>query len=230
VRPRRHRMHRRAEGVSRHRRGGAADGSKADSVLLEVIERLVDEFADTLDRVTVARVVRDCHRDLAGSPVAAIPELVERLAREELAALAADLLTRDGTAGSLPSVVVLLVSGPLVAPTGGGTGSTGGAGWVLECWGQCLRGWVEPLAGRGAAPAVRPRIAQAVAVRVLGERGVEVRGWHLAGAEDRLVFRAGLRCSHASPSHRQQSEENGVCRTCAPRAVVRNSRAVPIDL
>lgn len=33
------------------------------------------------------------------------------------------------------------------------------------------------LAGRGAGPATAPRVAQAVAVRVLAEQGVVVQGW-----------------------------------------------------
>jgi hypothetical protein len=37
-----------------------------------------------LPRLLVHRVVRACRRDLAGAPPGALPELVERLARERL--------------------------------------------------------------------------------------------------------------------------------------------------
>jgi hypothetical protein len=53
-------------------------------------------------------------------------------------------------------------------------------GWSLQCrrGGRVVRS--IPLAPRGAAPRVRPAVAQAVAVRVLAERGVFVSGWNQA--------------------------------------------------
>lgn len=55
---------------------------------------------------------------------------------------------------------------------------TPAGGWSL----RCRRGervvWSMPLAPRGAAPGVRPAVAQAVGVRVLGELGVFVSGWN----------------------------------------------------
>jgi hypothetical protein len=53
-------------------------------------------------------------------------------------------------------------------------------GWSLQCRrdGRVVRS--IPLAPRGAAPRVRPAVAQAVAVRVLAERGVFVSGWNQA--------------------------------------------------
>ena len=51
----------------------------------QAVDRLVEEFSDRLRRQLIVRVVRDCRRDLGGSPVGALPELVERLARIRLA-------------------------------------------------------------------------------------------------------------------------------------------------
>jgi hypothetical protein len=51
-------------------------------------------------------------------------------------------------------------------------------GWSLQCRrGGCVEVSI-PLAPRGAAPRVRAAVAQAVAVRVLTERGVFVSGWN----------------------------------------------------
>ncbi len=62
-------------------------------------------------------------------------------------------------------------------------------GWSLHCRreGRVVRS--IPLAPRGAAPRVRPAVAQAVAVRVLAERGVFVSGWNQADDEARDVVR-----------------------------------------
>jgi hypothetical protein len=62
----------------------AADPSLDPSVNL-AIARLGEEFSDRLRPQLIVRVVRDCRRDLGGSPVGAMPELVERLARFRLA-------------------------------------------------------------------------------------------------------------------------------------------------
>lgn len=48
------------------------------------VARLADEFSAQLRPQLIVRVVRDCRRDLGGSPVGAMPELVERLARYRL--------------------------------------------------------------------------------------------------------------------------------------------------
>lgn len=50
-------------------------------------------------------------------------------------------------------------------------------GWTLRCRRGPRVAWSMPLAPRGAAPRARPAVAQAVAVRVLTEQGVSVRGW-----------------------------------------------------
>ena len=50
----------------------------------DVIERLMAEFEHRLDLDFISRVVLACRSDLAGSPTAALPELVERLAHQRL--------------------------------------------------------------------------------------------------------------------------------------------------
>ena len=46
--------------------------------------RLLAEFQWQISEDEVRRVVQGCLRDLAGSPVGALPELVERSARQRL--------------------------------------------------------------------------------------------------------------------------------------------------
>jgi hypothetical protein len=48
------------------------------------VARLAEEFSDQLRPQLIVRIVWDCRRDLGGSPVGALPELVERLARYRL--------------------------------------------------------------------------------------------------------------------------------------------------
>jgi hypothetical protein len=56
----------------------------SDPSVEQAVARLADEFQDRLRPQLIVRVVRDCRRDLGGSPVGALPELVERLARYRL--------------------------------------------------------------------------------------------------------------------------------------------------
>jgi hypothetical protein len=58
--------------------------SSIDTSVDSAVARLADEFSDRLRPQLIVRVVRDCRRDLGGSPVGAMPELVERLARYRL--------------------------------------------------------------------------------------------------------------------------------------------------
>jgi hypothetical protein len=55
-----------------------------DQSVSQAVARLEPEFRDRLRPQLIVRVVRDCRRDLGGSPVGALPELVERLARYRL--------------------------------------------------------------------------------------------------------------------------------------------------
>lgn len=52
--------------------------------LVDVTERLMAEFDGAVQVDDVARVVRASRENLAGSPPGAMPELVERLARQRL--------------------------------------------------------------------------------------------------------------------------------------------------
>jgi hypothetical protein len=55
-----------------------------DPSVAQAVARLAVEFRHQLGPQLIVRVVRDCRRDLGGSPVGALPELVERLARHRL--------------------------------------------------------------------------------------------------------------------------------------------------
>jgi len=55
-----------------------------DLALAGAIARLSVEFADDVPAPIVSRVVVRSRRDLSGVPAPALPELVERLARERL--------------------------------------------------------------------------------------------------------------------------------------------------
>lgn len=55
------------------------------------VARLAIEFAGRVPHGVVARVVRACRADLSGVPAGAVPELLERLARQRLL----DLAERD---------------------------------------------------------------------------------------------------------------------------------------
>ena len=56
-----------------------------DPSVESAVSRLGAEFGERLSPQLVVRVIRDCRRDLGGSPIGAMPELVERLARYRLA-------------------------------------------------------------------------------------------------------------------------------------------------
>jgi hypothetical protein len=55
-----------------------------DVSLADITERLMTEFNDRVPVSTISRIVLECRHDLQGSPVLALPELVERLARQRL--------------------------------------------------------------------------------------------------------------------------------------------------
>ena len=50
----------------------------------DIIEQLMAEFEDRLEPDVTSRVVLGCRADLDCSPSAALPELIERLARQRL--------------------------------------------------------------------------------------------------------------------------------------------------
>jgi hypothetical protein len=59
-------------------------GATGDDVVTAAVGRLASEYAGRVGPHLVVRVVRTCRRELGGSPVGAMPELVERLARYRL--------------------------------------------------------------------------------------------------------------------------------------------------
>ena len=52
--------------------------------MVEVTDRLMVEFEPAVPLAEITRVVREAERDLAGAPPGAMPELVERCARQRL--------------------------------------------------------------------------------------------------------------------------------------------------
>ncbi|MCE0764438.1 hypothetical protein LWC35_16205 [Pseudonocardia kujensis] len=71
--------------------------ARADDVS-PAVARLAREFAGRVPHRVVARVVRECRADLSGVPAGAVPELLERLARQRLL----DRADRRVAAKSLP--------------------------------------------------------------------------------------------------------------------------------
>jgi hypothetical protein len=67
--------------------------------LVEVVERVYAEFADRATLAEVLAVIGRCRTDLDTPSVAALPEMVERLARQRLAD---HLVARSASNGSLP--------------------------------------------------------------------------------------------------------------------------------
>jgi hypothetical protein len=55
-----------------------------DEAVTAAVGRLAPEYAGRVGPHLVVRVVRTCRQELGGSPVGALPELVERLARYRL--------------------------------------------------------------------------------------------------------------------------------------------------
>jgi transposase len=62
-----------------------------ESSYADIVERLFREFEAHLDLVTIEAVITQCRHQLRGSPARAMPELIERLARERLNVLARPL-------------------------------------------------------------------------------------------------------------------------------------------
>lgn len=58
-----------------------------ESSFADIIERLFHQFEARLSLTTIFSVVRDAREQLRGSPLAALPELTERLAIERLTTL-----------------------------------------------------------------------------------------------------------------------------------------------
>ena len=59
-----------------------------ESSFADMVERLFQRFESRIQLTTIVGVVRDAREQLRGSPMAALPELTERLAVARLSALA----------------------------------------------------------------------------------------------------------------------------------------------
>jgi hypothetical protein len=105
---------------------------------------------------------------------------------------------RSGTDGALAETDLLYVlvpggSGFTTATVVGATTASGGAeGWMLLALRGQRQHWSTPLLSRGAAVTAPPRVAQAVAVRVLTDLGLQVRAWHNVSGADQPMYRAQL--------------------------------------
>ena len=64
--------------------GSSSELPCPDPAVEQAVVRLRSEYAGRVRPQLVVRVVRESRRDLGGSPVGALPELVERLARYRL--------------------------------------------------------------------------------------------------------------------------------------------------
>lgn len=137
----------------------------------------------------------------APTPPAAPPQWHGPDAPTPQTVASADRSGTDGTRAAT-AVVYLLVPGgsgdgfPCVTVTGLAETSTqtgtGIGGWALLALHGQRRRWSMPLLGRGAALTAPPRVAQAVAVRVLADLGVRVRAWHGVGSADQPLYEAEL--------------------------------------
>jgi hypothetical protein len=70
--------------------------------------------------------------------------------------------------------------------------ATYGQGWTLVVWHGARWRWSMALAARGASASCETRVAQAVAVRVLADQGVQVESWSVCGYESTLPTRRAV--------------------------------------
>ena len=78
---------RRAQALPLPRNGGERAGGLRCFDPAAVAERLLAEFAGRVDAATVRATVADCAADISAVPAPALPELVERSARQRLTVL-----------------------------------------------------------------------------------------------------------------------------------------------
>ena len=97
----------------------------------------------------------------------------------------------EGSAAPRPAAVYVLVGNDPADPA-----TRYPDGWTLSAHHDTGWSWSTGLAARGAGAHASPRVAQAVAVRVLSEHGVTVGGWSASEPPDRsahpVSFRAWL--------------------------------------
>lgn len=75
-----------------------------ESSFADMIERLFHQFEAWLPLPTIVAVVRDARQQLRGSPMAALPELTERLAIERLTTLAEHAAAGEETIAGVSAV------------------------------------------------------------------------------------------------------------------------------
>jgi hypothetical protein len=63
---------------------GAPSQGALEVTVADITERLMAEFEDRLTLDVICQVVQGCRADLSCSPPAALPELIDRLARQRL--------------------------------------------------------------------------------------------------------------------------------------------------
>ncbi len=90
--------------------------------LATLTDRLYTAFQPGLTHADIDRIVAGCRADLDGTPETALPELLERLARQRLANLTdqrenATAAPRDDPVGGSPSPGKQAASRPAAAPT-----------------------------------------------------------------------------------------------------------------
>lgn len=66
-----------------------------ESSFADMIERLFQQFESRLSLTVIVSVVRDAREQLRGSPLAALPELTERLAIERLTTLSEATIAKN---------------------------------------------------------------------------------------------------------------------------------------
>jgi hypothetical protein len=93
----------------------------ADACVTDVTERLVAEF-DDVDVSTVSRTVLGCGPDLRGAPIGALPELIERLARQRLLEAAAETACAASRSPAPPPDLPSDQSGPAGTHVSAGAG------------------------------------------------------------------------------------------------------------
>lgn len=106
-----------------------------------------------------------------------------------------DAVVLNGSAPVGPTAVYLLVHNPPETPAAGY-----GRGWTLVASHASTPCWSVSLAAHGADTHAGPRVAKAVAMRVLADHGVWVEGWCDGDSAEPAMFRARLYAEDSTPT------------------------------
>lgn len=102
-----------------------------------------------------------------------------------------------------------------------------GMGWTLVGWqDNGSRRWTSSLAAHGAGAHTGPRVAKAVAVRVLAAHGLTVEGWRDDQSGDLCLSRAVLATEPSSSASEARGADNAAD-PALPRVRVRRLRRSP---